>query len=334
MLKIFIFLLSLFTIVVRTELTLERIDAITDLSAIAKKFFSEESNLKYEEPNAKMINAFAWSVSEMWDENESALYVLTRLAKLVDEKNSNGELTVPARVIRNFAEKSEARKVYMTTAESSSAALIMSSSSSSDAEIIEEEDIERLYMARNEAEADFRVVKMIEKRWNNVDMAIDDIKTAAINGHFNLMTALIKLGSNHETLKFIAPELKAGLIINLLSLPIAQIRPTTAKWLFTMDTYREDQSKLVKTIEKALKKRTEIGQEKTIQRYKNNLMELFGDVQTIESRKNKMEMRTDYFDGIASIDVDTLLSNFYEKTKPQKNLKNQKIFEEPETKEI
>jgi hypothetical protein len=174
MIKILTILLFLFAVVVvvRTELTLERIDAIADLSDIAKKFFSEEPNLKYEEPDAKMMNAFAWSISEMWDDKESALYVLTRLAKLVDEKDANGELTVPARVIRSFAENSEARKVYITTAESSGAAMIMSSSY--DTETKEEEEIERLYMTGNEDEANIKVSKLIEKRWNSVENTLEE----------------------------------------------------------------------------------------------------------------------------------------------------------------
>lgn len=330
MIKIFSFLLFLFAIVVRTELTLERIDAITDLSAIAKNFFSEEPNLKYEEPNANTMNAFTWSISEMWDEKESALYVLTRLAKLVDEKDSNGELTAPARVIRSFAEKSEARKVYFTTAESSSAAMVMSSSSSYDAEIKEDEEIEKLFMTGNDEEAVIKVDQMIGKRWINTDKAIEDIETAAKDGSFNLMAALIKQGSNHKTLKFMAPELKAGLIIKLLSLPNAQIQPTTAKWLFTMDTYREEQLKLVKTIEKALKKRAAMGQEKTMmQRTRNNLLEVFGEVETIESRKKNAELKSDYFNGIASIDVDSFSKSFYKSSKSQKkttkNSKQQKL---------
>jgi hypothetical protein len=325
MIKILTILLFLFAVVVvvRTELTLERIDAIADLSDIAKKFFSEEPNLKYEEPDAKMMNAFAWSISEMWDDKESALYVLTRLAKLVDEKDANGELTVPARVIRSFAENSEARKVYITTAESSGAAMI--TSSSYDTETKEEEEIERLYMTGNEDEANIKVSKLIEKRWNSVENTLEDIEMAAKNGQFNLMSALIKQGANRDTLKFMAPELKASLIIKLLSLPSAQIQPSTAKWLLTMDTYREDQLKLVKTIEKALKKRSGTGKEKAMQTIKNNLLEVFGEVESIESRKRASELKSDYFNGIASIDVETLSKPFYKNTNPPRTLKNQKL---------
>lgn len=313
MIKIFTLLLFLLAIVVvRTELTLERIDAIADLSALAKKYFSEEPNLRYGEPEAKMMNAFAWSVSDMWDENESALYVLTRLAKLIDERDANGELTVPARVIRSFAEKSEARKVYFTTFESSNAAFLMDSTEST-----EENAIEKLYLNGREAEADAKVVKMIQERWNDAEKAFWDIETAAKEGNFNLMSALIKIGSNHRALKFMAPEWKAGLIIKLLSLPRAEIQASTAKWLVTMETYREDQLKLVKTIEKALKKRSEMGQEKmsTLQQgSKNNLVQVFGEVETIMNGK-KTEYSEDYFSGIASIDGNEVSKALYKKMK-------------------
>lgn len=323
--------------VIKAELSLERIDAIADLSALATKYFSEDPNAFYSEPDAKMVNAFAWSVSEMWDEYESALYVLTRLAKLVDDRGSDGELSIPARAIRSFAEKSEARRVYMTTVESSTSQFVMGSSEP-DANDRLESVIENLYICGSEAEADAKVVEMIQERWINGEGALKSIEKVANEGKFYLMNALIKIGSNHPSLKLMAPEWKASLCLKILSLPNAQIHPSTAKWLLTMETYREDQLKLVKTIEKALKKRADMGEEKMMKslREKNNLKQIFGEIETImsaEKTTTPSALKEDYFHGVSSIDdLGSGSKAFYKKMKSSPKQKGQKSIKMVEKK--
>lgn len=280
MLKFLIIILNI-SFLVKCELTLERINAISDLSAIALKYFSLQPRMEFSSPDAKVMNAFAWSVSDMWDENESALYVLTRLANLVDERDeSSGQLSMTARVIRSFAEQAgvygseEGRVKEEEEVKRESRTQVGSG----------DEELEQMYLRGEDKAADLRVTRLINIRWTSLEQAINDIETAAKQDHPNLMSAMIRLGSEHPTLKFIAPELKAGLSLRLLSLPKMKLKPETARWLLTMETYREDQQKLVRTLEKSLKNRQV---EKSMRTTSNDLLQLFSDVEEIRTMAEK-----------------------------------------------
>jgi hypothetical protein len=237
---------------VKGELTLERIDAIADLSSLAEKFFSDHPNAAFAEPDANTVNAFAWAISNMWDETDSALYVLTRLAHLVDERDEAGNFSIPSRVIRSFSIQSEARRVYFTTTESSEASEGEAKAEQATGELGK---IEGLYRNGDEQEkGDLRVKRWIETKWDSIERAVSDIETCGVKGHFKVLGAFIRFGSQSKTLKYIAPELKASLCLKFLSVPEFEVDPVTARWLLTMDTYREDQIRLVHLIETGIQK--------------------------------------------------------------------------------
>ena len=257
---------------ISATLTLERLDAIADLSALALKYFSQfPTDTRHDDPEDTEMSSFAWSVSDMWDEYESGLYVLSRFSNFVDERDeSTGQFSLAARVIRTFADQSEARR------SKSNLEFIKRDSSSGNQQ---KDNDEQMYLRERKEEADEKekVTRLIQNRWTDMEKAIADIEAAGRNGHMSILKAMIRLGSNHDSLKFITPELKADLAIKFMSLPEMKLDPILAKWLLTMNTYREDQLKLVKCIESSLQlEKRRIGGGT-----KNGLIQMFTELEGI-----------------------------------------------------
>lgn len=315
------------------SLTLERIDSIADLCGIAVKHLSDSPYEAFDSTDVNIMNEFAWSVSEMWNENESALYVLTRLAKLADERDEEGNFTPPARVIRSFSQQSDARKIYMTTMAGSDepnsfgdgASLYESRKKNS-----VDDEIEKMYLKGMTVEADARLSKLIQKRWDTMQEAIKDIESSAKKGNFNVLSGFIRIGSKHRALKFIAPELKAGLGAKLLSLKRVQLDPTSSKWLLSIDTYREDQLKLVKLLEKYVKRHGIMTQNYLRLHQKNSLVQLFNEIADVIRVGGKEEFSSNYFNDVDSVDgqsVSGKYEQFYKKM-DTKSIKNEEEEEE------
>ena len=72
-------------------------------------------------------------------------------------------------------------------------------------------------------------------------------------GNFNVLSGLIKIGSNHRTLKYIAPELKAGISAKFLALDKLELDQISTEMVIDNGHVQEDQLKLVKLIEKHMK---------------------------------------------------------------------------------
>ena len=258
---------------VKTELTLERINGIADLAGLAKKYFSDEPNLKYVEPNVKALNSFAWAISDLWDENNSGLYVLSRMATMIDQKDGN-EMSLFARIIRSFADRSLVRKVHESTQDDPSF-----HHDGNNVNANELGEIEKLYLKFNDAkaekEANDRIKSRIQSQWTDSGRVFDDLKGSAVYGYFNVFNGLIKMGGS---VPFITPEAKIDLNNLLLSLPNLKLKPSTFKWLIAMENYKEDQIHVVEEIEKAHKESI------TGKLRKNILFELLEEVKEITNR--------------------------------------------------
>lgn len=339
----FILLSSVFSTLLNASLSLQRIDAIADLCGITTGYFADSPYAPFKSPTVSELESFAWSLSEMWDENESALYVLTRLAKLVDEKDENGDLSVAARIIRTYSQQSDARKVYISAVEvegsddqddGQSDGLVYdqrrAKKGPAAANISMDDELEKLYLKGNTVAADSRVSKMIQTRWTNMKQAINDLEISAMKGNFKLLSGLIKVGSSHRTLKFIAPELKAGIAAKFLSLNKLNLDPISTKWLLTMDTYREDQLKLVKTIEKLMTKRGQMSLNFIQSNPKNNLIQLVGKVVDIARTSGHEEFSEKYFENVFSVDGSTSLSGISETFYKKMNIKKRGLDDDAE----
>ena len=306
-------LFTFFSKSINANLTIERVDAIADLCSIATRYFADSPQDLFDAPGVAAMNAFARTISEMWDENESSLYVLTRLAKLVDERDENGDLSVAARVIRAYEQQSNARQIYETIFASSDNKEegleglnfgLGNSNRRNDTEI--DDELEKMYTEGNSVEADYKLSKLIQSRWTSIQRAINDIEISARKGNFHVLSGLIKVGSDHPSLKSIAPEIKAGIATKFLSLKRLQLDQISAKWLLTMDTFREDQLKLVKIIEKAMKRRGQMSLNFIGNNLQNNLLQLIGEVINVSRENSKNEFSISYFDEIDSVDEEDL----------------------------
>lgn len=278
------------------NLTLERIDAISDLSAIAEKYFAEEFEWERgADLSSQITTSMIFSLSELWKESGSTAYTLTRLAQLIDEKDEEGKLSLKARVIRVLAERSNDRKVYMTTTMEEEER-DSGSGSGGVGEVDDESEelgryrndvkretakykssqipstelareaylIEIMYRRGSVKEADEKVKRWIRSRWiyreeekeqgKGLITAFTDINESGTRGHYLLLSAFIRLGRDESKLLDFTPEAKAAIVVNLLKLPNFKIAPSTLKWLITVDTYKEDQIKLLRLIEHGLDK--------------------------------------------------------------------------------
>lgn len=272
---------ALLSNVVKTELTMERIDGIADLAGLAKKYFSDEPNMKYVEPNIKALNSFAWGISDLWDENKSGLYVLSRMATMIDQKDGKeGEMTLFARIIRSYADRSLVRKVHMSTQDESSTFTPKFSHDANNVNANQLGEIEKLYFKLNdvkaEKEADDRLEKRIQSQWTDSGRVIEDLKGSAVYGYFNVFNKMIKMGGS---VPFITAEAKIDLNSFLLSLPNLKLKPSTVKWLIAMEIYKEDQMIVIEKIEKAHKESNLLGKSGN-----NTLFEMLEDVKEITER--------------------------------------------------
>ena len=297
--------------IAQVGLSLERVDAIADLCGIATKYFADSPYETFESPEVIMMNSFAWEISEMWDKNESSLYVLTRLATLVEERDENGKLSSTARIIRTYAQQSDARTVFTTTIEEdyddneddSTSGLFFGQRGVKQGA---DDEIEKLYQRGRKNEADAKLAKMIQTRWTKMQQAIKDIEISGKKGNFNVLSGLIKIGSSHRTLKYIAPELKAGIGAKFLALDKLELDQISSKWLLTMDTYREDQLKLVKLIEKHMKINGQFSTNFLQTRKNNDLVQLIGEVVGVARSSGKEEFSKNYFKDVELVDENKL----------------------------
>ena len=297
--------------IAQVGLSLERVDAIADLCGIVTKYFADSPYETFESPEVILMNSFAWEISEMWDKNESSLYVLTRLATLVEERDENGKLSSTARIIRTYAQQSDARTVFTTTIEEDSDDNQDESTSGlffgqRGAKQGADDEIEKLYQRGRKNEADAKLAKMIQTRWTNMQQAIKDIEISGKKGNFNVLSGLIKIGSNHRTLKYIAPELKAGIGAKFLALDKLELDQISTKWLLTMDTYREDQLKLVKLIEKHMKINGQFSTNFLQSRKYNDFVQLIGEVVGVARSSGKEEFSRNYFKDVELVDENKL----------------------------
>ena len=291
-----------------TFISLQRMDAIADLAALALKYFSEDqyleqaTRLKSVFVTSEAVTAVAMELSSIWDETGSAAYALTRMAKLIDEREEgeDGQFSPLARIVRAMAASSLQRNVHMSVAGSedfeyesydsedsrsysyegfeSNDNLYKSSSSIFDKELWR---IEELYRSGDLDAADELVQKWISSRWLGADgnLVFFDINGAAARGHYATLSAFILLGRELPALAAFTPQQKAEIAQNLMNATDAQLAPAVMKWLLTMDTFREDQLTLLKMIEEAAKVTLKSGR-------RNSITELFAEIEQIPQENN------------------------------------------------
>lgn len=178
------------------------------------------------------------------------------------------------------------------TEEASEIDRISSSSSSEDYEADFFETIEALYKRGKEEKADSKIKNWIDSNWTGIDRALEDIEASGMAGRFKVMGALIRFGSAHRSLKYIAPELKASLCLKFLTMSNFEVDPFSARWLLTMDTYREDQIRLVHLIETNVQGRTF----HKMTRGSNTLMEVMEELESILFAGNARNYSEDTLD--------------------------------------
>jgi hypothetical protein len=286
-------------------ISLQRMDAIADLAALALKYFSEDqqyleqaSNLKSVFATSEAVTAVAMELSTIWDETESPAYALTRMTKLIDERDGEGgQFSTLARIIRAMAASSLQRNVHMSIAGGSEdfeyesfdesenfegsesyEKLYKSSTSTFDKELWR---IEELYRSGELETADELVQKWISARWQGVgkNSIYFDILGAAARGHYATLTAFILAGRSVPALASFTPQQKAEIAQNLMNATDAQLAPAVMKWLLTMDTFREDQLTLLKMIQEAAAVALKSGR-------RNSVTELFVEIEQIPQENN------------------------------------------------
>lgn len=320
------------------NLSLQRMDAISDLSALALKYFSEDrqvesfDRLKAITATSEAVTALASELSGIWDETGSAAYTLTRLAKLIDERDpQTGEYTPLARILRAMASNSQQRNVHMSMADENQEGWSDEGDEFADFEedetdeegsnevshndvvndVSEELDqdlkemyktspqdsldrealeIEQLYRIGEFSVADERVAQWIEARWldegldnsERLLIAFTDINEAGARGHHSLFSAFIRLGRKNSEILAFSPEEKAEIAENFMNASDAQLTPNVMKWLLTVDTFREDQIKLLKMVEGAAEQSLKDGR-------RNSITEMFAELQQIPSNDEAVE---------------------------------------------
>lgn len=265
-------------------LGLERMDAIVDLSFLAHKYFAESYVDEIDEDESSVsgaaITAFVLKLSQLWDETGSRAYALLRLAQLIDDQDADGQLSMMAQIIRVLAQRGYQRRetsddmeegrVVGTSSDDElglTASLQHAYYKRSDAAMgnelsLEAQMIEQKYRDGHMQAADELVQAWIQRRWVNEEAAEEtrlvtsytDISEAGVRGHHALLSAFIRLGRTHTRLLDFSPEAKAAIVANLIDLPDFRLTPVVMKWLLTVETYREDQLKLLELVEQALEK--------------------------------------------------------------------------------
>ncbi len=280
-------------------ISLQRMDAIADLAALALKYFSEDqyleeaSRLKSVFATSEAVTAVAMELSGIWDETGSAAYALTRMAKLIDDREAeSGQFTSLARIVRAMAASSLQRNVHMSVAgsedfdyESYDSASFEESNSGlyKSASPFDQQlwRIEELYRSGELEAADELVQHWITGRWSCAlkRVVFADINGAAARGHYSTLSAFVLLGKGLPVLNSFTPQEKAEIAQNLMQATDAQLAPAVMKWLLTMDTFREDQLKLLKLIEDAAHDTLKSGR-------RNSIIDLFAEIGQIPLENN------------------------------------------------
>lgn len=283
--------------------SLQRMDAIADLAALALKYFSEDKYLEQANyvktvfATSEAVTAVAMELSSIWDESGSAAYTLTRMAKLIDERGDAGaQFSTVARIIRAMASSSLERNVHMSVAGSEDDFEYDFSSGSEDGYFLSNDlyksgqgafdknlwRIEQLYRSGELEAADELVEQWISERWSppgkawlvEPSVAFNDINEAAVCGHYATLSAFSLLGRQSGALENVSSQQKASIAKNLMNATDAQLAPAVMKWLLTVETFREDQLTLLQAIEEAAKVSLKNGR-------RNSITELFAELEQI-----------------------------------------------------
>ena len=162
--------------IAQVGLSLERVDAIADLCGIATKYFADSPYETFESPEVILMNSFAWEISKCGTKWIVAVCV-DEVGYTCGGAGREWEASSTARIIRTYAQQSDARTVFTTTIEEDSDDNQDESTSGlffgqRGAKQGADDEIEKLYQRGRKNEADAKLAKMIQTRWTNMQQAI------------------------------------------------------------------------------------------------------------------------------------------------------------------